>query len=110
VVDEVVHPEHIATMGYYEVAEAWFHDFWVGLDRRQRSVRAQVHTHGGSAFHSGTDDEGAVVQIPGYLSLVLPDFATSSDVLERSFLAQLDDRGRFLQVPLDQHIEFEDVG
>jgi hypothetical protein len=96
----------LATAGYYEVAEEWFHSFWVELDGRRRSVRAQVHTHGGRAFHSGTDDEGAIVQIPGYLSLVLPRFAMSADSREGAFLAQLDHHGRFVEVAVSDHLDF----
>jgi hypothetical protein len=108
VVDEAIHPKHLATAGYYEVADEWFHSFWVDLDKRHRSVRAQVHTHGGRAFHSGTDDEGAIVQIPGYLSLVLPKFAMPADCLDGAFLAQLDDRGRFIEVNIDDNLGFDE--
>ena len=109
IVDEVIHPEHVATAGYYEVRESWFHAFWVALDKRSRSVRAQVHTHGGRAFHSGTDDEGAIVQIPGYLSLVLPRFAMPADALNGAFLAQLDSRGRFIEVGILNHLDLRAI-
>jgi hypothetical protein len=35
---------------------------------------AQLHTHPGAAFHSGTDDEFPIVRTPGFLSIVLPEF------------------------------------
>jgi hypothetical protein len=105
-VDEVVHPVHLGQMGYYEVDSAWLHTFWVDLGRRRRSIRVQVHTHRSDAFHSMTDDLGAVVQVPGFLSLVLPGFATDDSCLERAFLAELDAKGRFIEVPIRSRILF----
>jgi hypothetical protein len=69
-------------------------------------VVAQVHTHGSSAFHSHTDDEGAIVQVPGFVSLVIPDFAMKRDPLARSFVAKLNSQGQFVPARLDQEIVF----
>jgi hypothetical protein len=97
VVDEAVHPDHLGRPGYYEVDPKWFHRFWVDLDHRGRSVLAQVHTHGGKAFHSDTDDEGAIVQVPGFVSIVLPGFAMDTDVIDATYVARLDEHGDFIR-------------
>jgi hypothetical protein len=95
-VDEVEHPQHTATLGSYELDPAWLHEFWVLLHRRQREVRVQVHTHASIAFHSHTDDKWPIVHTPGFLSLVIPNFATRFDVTEL-FLAEIDTAGVWQQ-------------
>ncbi|HEV2786456.1 MAG TPA: hypothetical protein VGV67_08720 [Solirubrobacteraceae bacterium] len=37
-------------------------------------VAGQIHSHPDSAYHSGADDELAIVQLPGGLSIVVPYF------------------------------------
>jgi hypothetical protein len=38
-------------------------------------LAGQIHAHPAEAYHSGADDELALVQLPGGLSVVVPDFA-----------------------------------
>ena len=77
IVDRVVHPEHTAAPGHYAPTQPWLQRFWVSLHHERRTVRGQVHTHGGRAFHSRTDDEYPLVHTTGFLSLVVSDFARS---------------------------------
>jgi hypothetical protein len=107
-VDLLVHPVHYATRGYFELDQQWLADFWVELVDTARSIRVQVHTHEDLAFHSDIDDEGAIVHVPGFLSLVLPAFAGEDVDLDGAFLARLDDRGRFTQVPVTSALRFAD--
>jgi proteasome lid subunit RPN8/RPN11 len=86
-VDEVVVPRHTASAAHYDIDPAWIGQFWLDLAEREKTVRCQVHTHPGSAYHSSRDDELALVHTPGYLSLVLPRFATGAVGLGDSFLA-----------------------
>ena len=88
IVDEVVHPVHKAGRGGYAIDDGWLTAFWFDLARRSKSVRVQVHTHPGEAFHSATDDEWAVVHTPGFLSLVIPRFAQGPIGLEGAYLAE----------------------
>jgi hypothetical protein len=37
-------------------------------------ILAQLHTHGGQAFHSTTDDRYPLSSQPGFLSIVVPNF------------------------------------
>lgn len=106
-IDEVVHPQHTANRYHYEVDQEWLHALWVRLARDRRSIRAQVHTHAGEAFHSHSDDEGPVIHVPGFLSLVLPDFGSEND-LANSFVAEIDRRGIFRSVPIAQHIRLSE--
>jgi hypothetical protein len=38
-------------------------------------ILAQVHTHPGAAFHSPVDDQFPISNRPGFISVVVPDFA-----------------------------------
>ena len=98
VVDEVVHPEHTASNRDYEVNSAWLAPFWMRLASSSRSARVQVHTHAFRAFHSTSDDAFPLVRQAGFLSLVLPRFATGRPPLpEEMHLAGLDSQLRWQQ-------------
>jgi hypothetical protein len=105
-ITRVVHPKHTATAGHYRVDDAWLTRFWIELAKAGESVRVQVHTHGGRAGHSGTDNEGALVYQAGFLSLVLPGFASRDDCRWAAFLAELDEAGRWRSVSLDGRLRW----
>jgi hypothetical protein len=102
----VVHPVHTATGRYYRVDDAWLTGFWVELAGTGETVRIQVHTHGGRACHSPTDDEGALVYEPGFLSLVVPGFALQDDAIDRTYLAELDARGHWYEVTVGERLQW----
>ena len=89
-VDQVLHPDHRATADSYEVASSWVTRCWICLARERRALRAQLHTHGGLAFHSAADDRHPIVREPGFLSLVLPDFARAGFAGARAYELQSD--------------------
>jgi hypothetical protein len=95
VVDELLHPEHAAFPGFYEIDQAWLHRTWLDLARRGREIRLQVHTHKFDAFHSETDDGYPIVNTAGFLSLVLPRFATGPVGLSDAYLTRLEADGRW---------------
>jgi hypothetical protein len=97
-VDEVLHPVHLARPGFYEIDGAWLTNTWIDLARKDREVRVQVHTHREEAFHSKTDDDFPLLQTEGFLSLVIPEFATGPIGLTDSFLAELQGDGRWLEL------------
>lgn len=99
VVDAVVHPVHTASAGSYELDSTWLHSFWVELGRLRRSVRVQVHTHAFEAFHSRTDDLWPIVHVPGFLSLVVPNFADAFST-PQLFLTEIDQHGTWTEVDL----------
>ena len=89
-VDDIVQPAHRAARGWYEVDPRWVTDFFLTLRQTKRTIRAQVHTHpGSSVLHSGTDDNFAIVPSAGFVSIVLPFFATGDVTLDGAHIAEL---------------------
>lgn len=103
-VTEATHPVHTATPRHYEVDRLWFRDLSLRLARERLSILCQVHTHGGRAFHSKTDDEGAASYLPGMLSLVLPGWALADDCLRGAYLAELRPDGRWAEVKIAERL------
>jgi hypothetical protein len=106
-VSKVVHPKHTAGAGHYEVDRKWLHDFWLDLARSGQSIRVQVHTHAGIAFHSASDDAWPVIHTPGFRSLVLPNHALGNNCLSEAFLAELDKSGRWSEVAVPSRLDFQ---
>ncbi len=100
----VVHPKHRAHAGGFDVDSAWLNTLWLGLADRNEGVRVQVHSHPGEAFHSPTDDGYPVIHTPGFLSLVIPNFARGDVGFRDAFLAELGADGRFRQVPISSRL------
>lgn len=108
-VDEMLHPRHSAKRGGYEVDPNWLTQAFGELADREREIRVQVHSHPRKAFHSKTDDEYPVVQTPGFLSLVIPDFAAGPVGLEQTFLARLEGSGGWHPLPPKKALEVVDA-
>jgi len=87
-VDEVVHPKHSSHAGGYDVDGAWQNQLWLRMAREDRRLLAQVHTHPAAAYHSQRDDAMAALQTPGFLSLVVPEFALGEVSLRGTHLAE----------------------
>jgi proteasome lid subunit RPN8/RPN11 len=98
VVDGFEHPPHRRSPGGYEVDSAWLTEFWKDLAAGKRSVKAQIHTHPGEAFHSSTDDTWPIVSQAGFLSVVIPDFAAGEPTLEAAWIGRLQPDGEWRQV------------
>lgn len=98
VVTEIAHSGHDTSFGGVRVHDEWLTAFWRMLDAAQLGVRVQVHTHPGEAFHSATDDAWPMVSTPGFLSLVIPDFASGEPSLRRAFLTELQPDGTWCEV------------
>lgn len=88
VIDGVVHPRHTAGPGGYDLDSTAIAELWRDLVATGRSVRVQVHTHPGPAYHSRRDDALALVHTPGFLSLVIPNFALGAVGFDGAFLAR----------------------
>ena len=93
IVDELLHPKHSASAGFYEIDQEWLHATWLQLARDRREIRVQIHTHKFRAFHSETDDDFPIVNTAGFLSLVVPRFATGPIGLHDAYLARLEADG-----------------
>lgn len=94
-VDRVEHPAHTRSAFGYEVENDWLTDFWKRLAATRRSVRAQVHTHPGEAFHSASDDRWPIISQVGFVSIVLPNFATGRPTLDDAWVGVIGRDGRW---------------
>src|ERR1700735_1595070 len=61
---KVLHSGPVSSAGGLVVDPAWISKLWRDLAQSSLSIRAQVHTHGGRAFHSNTDDAYPIVGTP----------------------------------------------
>jgi hypothetical protein len=104
-IDGVMHPEHSASLGGYEVEGRALGELSATLLAKRRSVRAQMHTHPGSAYHSSVDDTGALLGTPGYLSIVIPNFAAGPVGLDGAFMAERTDDGTWAAVAPSSRLE-----
>lgn len=95
VVDGVEHPIHKRSPFGYEVNDSWLTEFWKRLAACGRSVKVQVHTHPRCAFHSATDDGWPIVSQAGFVSIVIPDFASGEASLEGTWVGQLGEDGKW---------------
>lgn len=98
-INEMVHPRHKGHMGGFILDDAWLNGFWLRLGREKIGIRVQIHTHPAEAFHSQTDDEFPIIHTPGFLSLVIPDFALGPVGFERAYLTEIQANGRWQRVP-----------
>lgn len=62
---------------------------------------AQVHSHPTEAYHSAMDDEYALANTVGALSLVVPDFATREFSLDDCAIYRLQATGEWKELPPD---------
>src|ERR671918_1310673 len=105
IVDGVVHPRHTAGPAGYDLDSGAIAELWRELVASERSIRVQVHTHPGGAFHSSRDDALAVVHTLGFLSLVIPDFALGPVGFEDAFLAERTRDGHWIEAPVNERLE-----
>jgi hypothetical protein len=107
IIERVVHPRHIARGDGFILDGDWLNEFWQELARTRSGIRVQIHTHPGPAFHSVVDDEWPIIHSPGFLSLVIPRFATGAEDLSDAFLAELGEDGRWREASIAKHLEIE---
>jgi uncharacterized protein DUF2604 len=94
-VDGFEHPIHKRSPFGYDVDSNWLTEFWKRLAASGRSVKVQVHTHPGHAFHSATDDEWPIVSQAGFVSIVIPNFAVGEPSLDRAWIGRLQADGKW---------------
>lgn len=104
-VDGWEHPAHRRSPYGYQVEDSWLTAYWFRLADENRSIRAQIHTHPGEAFHSATDDQWPIVSTEGFVSLVVPNFARGSIDLTQIWAGILDKDGVWKQVPTTSILE-----
>ena len=97
-VDGLEHPIHKRSPYGYVVDSDWITALWKNLAASRRSVKAQVHTHPGEAFHSATDDHWPIISEAGFISIVIPDFAAGAPSFDRAWVGRLRADGQWQQV------------
>jgi hypothetical protein len=98
IVDGLKHPVHERSPYGYHVDGNWLTEFWKELAVSNRSVKVQVHTHPGKAFHSVTDDRWPIIAQDAFLSIVIPDFAAGPPTLSRAWVGRLQASGNWQQL------------
>ena len=104
-VDGWEHPAHRRSPFGYQVDDSWLTKYWFQLAREGLAIRVQVHTHPGLAFHSETDDHWPVVSQPGFISIVIPNFAMGPVDLNKMLVGTLTADGDWKQVPISSIVE-----
>ena len=94
-------------MGGFVLDDAWLSEFWLRLADQNLGIRIQVHTHPGAAFHSQIDDEFPIIHSPGFLSLVIPNFAFGPVGFDDAYLSEIQPDGRWREVPIAERIVVE---
>lgn len=92
------HPLHTRSPFGYQVDDQWLLDFSMRLAKTKQSVKVQVHTHPGEAFHSVTDDEWPIVSQAGFLSLVIPEFANNAPSFAGAWVGRLQTDGTWQKI------------
>lgn len=78
VVVEAYVPDHEADDDHFRIPPESMTTLLRHLGHTNTFLAAQVHSHPGEAFHSRADDRWAIVRHLGALSVVIPDFATTT--------------------------------
>lgn len=73
-IKDVVIPKQKNGVIEFEVESEEVHHINVMINKKGLQLIAQIHTHPSIAFHSDTDDKGAILYLPGSLSIVIPNF------------------------------------
>jgi hypothetical protein len=104
-ISDVIHPKHRANAYGFLLDDAWLNQFWLGLSKSDRGIRVQVHTHPNVAFHSATDDAYPIIHAPGFLSLVIPNFALGPIGFGNAYLTEIQNDGRWREVRCEQRLQ-----
>lgn len=104
-ITDVVHTKHTATAGGFRVDDTWLTTLWHRLADSETGARVQVHTHPGPAFHSHIDDHWPLIHTPGFLSLVIPNFAMGPVGFEGAHLVEVAADGHWQPVRITEKLE-----
>ena len=103
-ITKVIHPRHTAHFGGFVLDDRWLNDFWFSLAQDNLGIRIQVHTHPGEAFHSPTDDAFPIIHTMGFLSLVIPNFASGPVGFDDAYLTEIQEGGHWQEVPMGEKL------
>lgn len=92
------------------VDSAEMHRINVELYESGLRIIAQVHSHPTHAYHSDTDDDYAIANTVGAVSLVVPDFAIREFSLEDCAVYRLEVSGEWREMSLEEVRGLIDIG
>jgi len=95
-------PQQVTACEYFHIPQESMAELLTYLRQNRLMVAAQVHTHPGRAFHSLADDKWAIIRHVGGLSLVLPNFATTTSLenfTEKAVVFRLSEDNRWKGIP-----------
>ncbi|MHB8390262.1 MAG: Mov34/MPN/PAD-1 family protein [Acidobacteriaceae bacterium] len=101
-VEDAYLPPQTAQADMFHIPPAGMTALQAELRRRRLMVAAQVHSHPYEAFHSKADDRWAIIRHEHALSLVVPNFAsttTVSNFLDDSKVYRLSASAQWIEVP-----------
>ena len=79
-VKEIFLPLQYTEEDYFNIPEEGMQQIMTKLKVTRQLLVAQIHTHPFEAFHSAADDRWAIVRHLNAYSIVLPCFASSTDL------------------------------
>jgi proteasome lid subunit RPN8/RPN11 len=101
-VEDAYLPPQTAEADMFHIPPAGMSALYAELRRRRLLVAAQVHSHPREAFHSKADDRWAIVRHEGALSLVVPNFASGTTLLnflDKTKVYQFSALAEWIEVP-----------
>jgi hypothetical protein len=104
-ITEVTHPDHAANAQGFSLDSGWMNAFWIHLGETGKGIRVQIHTHPRLAFHSLTDDAFPIIHTPGFLSLVIPNFALGPIGFGGAYLAEITENGSWREIRCEERLE-----
>jgi hypothetical protein len=73
-VNSLIHPKQLTTAVSVDISLDELQKINRYLSEKKEALIAQVHSHPGAAFHSGTDDSWPITFTKGFISIVIPNF------------------------------------
>ena len=101
-VQQVYRPNQMARADRFRIPSDSMEAVLSEISSKRLMIAAQVHSHPFEAFHSKADDAWAIVRHVGALSLVVPDFAFKTSLvnfMEDAKLFRLTPENRWREVP-----------
>ena len=105
---EVFRPQQVSDRDFFQIPPEAMRALLTYLREKRLSILAQIHSHPAEAFHSEADDKWAIVRHIGALSLVVPWFASRTEVatfLTHIAAYQLDSIDRWQEVTASDVME-----
>lgn len=98
---EIYVPEQYAERDMFHIPRTGISELLKYLRKTNQQIISQVHSHPFKAFHSLADDRWAIVRHVGAFSIVLPYFASRTNVatfFEDAAVFQLSEKNKWIEI------------